>query len=402
MVCRENGMSAGVEGSEISSVGRPRGGAAEEGGEIVVATVGGSYPVLVRPGVLAELPALLEEHAPAHRYAVVSDETVAGLYGGGVVRSLKAGGFSADLFTFPVGEAHKTRETWAQLTDQLLEAGLGRDGVVVAVGGGVTGDLAGFVAATCLRGVPVVQVPTSLVAMVDASVGGKTGLDVPAGKNLVGAFHPPRLVVADPETARSLPVTERAQGLAEAVKHGALLDEAYFHALEEEVEGLLDGDVEATTRAVLRSVSLKGDVVERDEREAGLRQILNFGHTLGHALEATTGYAIPHGSAVGLGMILEARLGERLGVTEEGTAETLARVVMALGLPVDPPAEVDPERVIDFTGTDKKVREGRTRYVLLERIGRVAEHGEGWSREIEPETVEGVVRRAWEGMDGAS
>lgn len=395
-------MSDGGRESEAPSAGRPRGGKTGEGGEVVVGTAGGSYPVLVRPGLLDELPGLLREHAPAHRYAVVSDETVAGLYGRGVVRSLEAGGLSAGLFTFPAGEAHKTRETWARLTDELLEAGLGRDGVVVAVGGGVTGDLAGFVAATCLRGVPVVQVPTSLVAMIDASVGGKTGLDVPAGKNLVGAFHPPRLVVADPETARSLPAAERAQGLAEAVKHGAILDEAYFHALEEEIDDLLDGEVEATTRAVLRSVSLKGDVVERDEREAGFRQILNFGHTLGHALEAATGYAVPHGAAVGLGMILEARLGERAGVTGEGTAKTLARVVMALGLPVRLPGGVDPERVIDFTRADKKVREGRARYVLLERIGRVARHGEGWSREIDPEAVESVVRRASGGTDGSS
>lgn len=370
---------------------------AVRGGEVTVSAAAGAYPVIVRPGLLEELPDLLEAHAPAHRYAVVSDDRVAGLYGESVARSLEAGGRSAGLFTFPAGEERKTRGTWSRLTDELLDAGLGRDGAVVAVGGGVTGDLGGFVAATLLRGIPVVQVPTSLVAMIDSSVGGKTGVDTPAGKNLVGAFHPPRLVAADPATVRTLPVGERAQGLVEAVKHGAILDPAYFRSLEEGVPDLLAGEIEATTAAVLRSVELKAEVVERDEGEAGPRQILNFGHTLGHALEAAAGYAVSHGTAVGLGMILEARLGEGLGVTEEGTAEALARVVKALGLPVRPPDGLDPDVVIDFTRADKKVRAGTVRYVLLERIGAVAAgQGAGWTREVADGAVEALLREAWE------
>lgn len=372
------------------------------GGEVRVATATGAYPVIVRAGLLGALPGLLERHAPAHHYAVISDRTVADLYGERVAASIEEAGPSADLFTFPPGEASKTRETWSRLSDELLEAGLGRDGAVVAVGGGVTGDLAGFVAATYLRGIPVVQVPTSLVAMIDASVGGKTGVDVPAGKNLVGAFHAPRLVAADPETVRTLPVEERAQGLVEAVKHGAILDEGYFHELEEALPALLEGDVEASTSAVLRSVELKGDVVERDERESGLRQILNFGHTLGHALEAASEYGMPHGTAVGLGMVLEARLGERIGVTEAGTARALARVVKALGLPLRPPAGVEPGRVLELTRADKKVRRRRVRYVLLARIGAVAGAQRQWSREVEEGPVETVVREVWEESDGGA
>ena len=267
---------------------------------------------------------------------------------------------------------------------------MGRDGAVLALGGGVTGDLAGFVAATYLRGVPVVQIPTSLVAMVDAAVGGKTGVDVPAGKNLVGAFYPPRLVVADTATIASLPRTERAQGLVEAVKHGAIADATYLDGLEADLPVLLDGDADVTTRAVLRSVAIKAQVVSEDERERGLREILNFGHTLGHALEAADDYAIPHGTAVGMGMVLEARLGEVLGVTRSGTADRLARIVVQLGLPLSPKSHTARDTILEFVRSDKKARQGRARYVLLEVLGRVA-RAEGWSREVPDQEVERIL-----------
>lgn len=357
---------------------------------VTVATAGGSYPVLVEPGLLARLPELLEEYAPAHRYAVISDDRVAELYGAGVVEACRSGGMGADLFTFPRGEASKTRATWARLTDALLEAGLGRDAAVVAVGGGVTGDMAGFVAATYLRGIPVVQVPTSLVAMIDASVGGKTGVDAPAGKNLVGAFHPPRLVAADPTTIATLPPHERAQGLAEAVKHGAILDREYLDRLVEEAGALMDAEVEATRHAVLRSVEIKAAVVEEDERESGRRQILNFGHTLGHALEAASRYAMGHGSAVATGMVLEAELGERLGVSEAGTRRALADALTAFGLGGLPDPCPSVEEVARFLAADKKARAGRPRFVLLERPGRVSDDG-GWSREVDDRVVRQVL-----------
>ena len=264
---------------------------------------------------------------------------------------------------------------------------------MVAVGGGVTGDLAGFVAATYLRGIPVVQVPTSLVAMIDASVGGKTGVDVAAGKNLVGAFHPPRVVVADPATIATLPRPERAQGLAEAVKHGAILDREYLSGLARDADALMGAEVEAVRAAVLRSVELKARVVSEDEREAGVRQILNFGHTLGHALEAASGYAVGHGSAVATGMVLEAELGERVGVTEAGTGAELRRVLAAFGLggPLGIRAPLD--EVAGYLGADKKARSGRPRFVLLERPGAASPEG-GWSREVDDGLVRAVLAEA--------
>lgn len=361
--------------------------------EVGVETAQGQYSVLVGAGLLAELPDLLRRHAPAHRYAVISDDRVAELYGAAVAESCRAAGLGADLFTFPRGEASKNRSEWARLTDALLAAGLGRDAVVVAVGGGVTGDLAGFVAATYLRGIPVVQVPTSLVAMIDASVGGKTGVDVAAGKNLVGAFHPPQVVVADPATIATLPRRERAQGLAEAVKHGAILDRDYVDRLVRDADALMDGEAGAVHAAVLRSVELKARVVGRDEREAGQRQILNFGHTLGHALEAASGYGMGHGTAVAAGMILEAELGERVGVTAAGTEHLLREALGPFGLAGVPRLEASQDRVERYLETDKKARSGRPRFVLLERLGSVHEGG-GWSREVDPELVSAVLARA--------
>lgn len=235
------------------------------------------YPIRVRPGARRSLPQMIPAHARAHRYAVIADETVAELYAENVAEGLQAEGKEARLFTFPPGEASKNREEWARLTGEMLKSGFGRDSVVIAMGGGVTGDLVGFVAATFMRGVPLVQVPTSLVAMIDSSVGGKSGVDVPEGKNLVGAFHPPHLVVVDPEVAVTLPVSERAQGLAEAVKHGAIIDPVYLADLEGDIPCVLKGEVGATARVVVRSIEIKAEVVSQDERESGLRKILNFG-----------------------------------------------------------------------------------------------------------------------------
>jgi 3-dehydroquinate synthase len=402
--------------------------------EIRVQTSGLPYPVRVGPGILTELPRLLAEEAPAHRYVLVGDERVMELHGDQVARSLAGSGaggaqqatsplgkvstreagstsktppnlkrtaaqrptVTLDRLTFPAGEEHKTREEWARLTDQVLELGVGRDGCIIALGGGVTGDLAGFVAATYMRGIPVVQLPTSLVAMVDSSVGGKTGVDLPGGKNLVGAFHPPRFVLADTRLARTLPPEERSQGLAEAVKHGAIVDAGYMDRIVSSASSLLAGDEAETAWMVARSVEIKAWVVSRDEREGSLRQILNFGHTLGHALEAVSGYTLPHGSAVGIGMVLEARLGEALGVSRPGTSEQVARAVEAVGLPtVPPPGSRDSDHFMEHLGRDKKARGGRPRFVLLEEVGRIHKGDEGsesWSHPVPPEAIREVLQ----------
>lgn len=358
----------------------------------------GSYPVRIGAGVRRELPDLLARLVGAHRYAVVADDRVMRLHGDEILRPLAEAGLVADPFSFPAGERSKTRHVWATLSDRMIEAGFGRDGCVVALGGGVTGDLAGFVAATYMRGLPLVQIPTSLVAMVDSSVGGKTAVDVPGGKNLVGAFHPPRLVLSDPELCATLPREERSQGLAEAVKHGAILDADYLRDIEAHAEALLEGDPEATAEVVARSVELKAEVVGADEREAGLRQILNFGHTLGHALEALSEYQVPHGSAVATGMVLEAELGEALEVTDRGTAGELARILRYLELPTRLRSGSGADDLVSHVARDKKVREGRARYVLLRRLGEV-EPGEGWTHAVAPGVVREVASR---GRDGSA
>ncbi len=351
------------------------------------------YTIRVRPGIRRSLPQMIPAHAKAHRYAVIADETVGELYGAPIVEGLEKEGRVAHLFTFPPGEASKTREQWARLTGEMLDAGFGRDSAVVAVGGGVTGDLAGFVAATFMRGVPLVQVPTSLVAMIDSSVGGKSGVDVPEGKNLVGAFHPPHLVVVDPEVAVTLPVEERAQGLAEAVKHGAILDPVYLADLEGDIPCVLKGEVGATGRVVVRSIEIKAEVVSKDERESGLRKVLNFGHTLGHAVEAAGNYSLPHGSCVALGMVLEAQVGERLGVTRKGTSDTLRKMAGLLDLPTSVPEGLGPETILGYTRSDKKGRRGKPRYVLLAHPGAVAQN-EDWAREVPDEIVLEVLTEA--------
>ncbi len=360
-------------------------------GEAADAT--GGYPVVVGNGIIATLSALVGRYAPAHRYVVISDSNVAALHGAAVAERLPGGAEPTSVLTFPAGEQHKTREQWITLSDRMLASRFGRDCAVIAVGGGVTGDLAGFVAATYMRGVPVVHVATSLLAMVDSSVGGKTGVDTAAGKNLIGAFHPPALVVADTATLATLPPPHLRSGLAEAVKHGAIVDAEYLAALEDEAGSILDGEPEALTRVVERSVRIKADVVSRDLREGGLRKILNFGHTLGHALELLSGYTLLHGEAISIGMVLEARIGERLGVTRRGSAERLERVLRRLGLPTRPSTDVDPEAVISSTLLDKKAVAGSVEYSLIEQIGRAAKPV-GVAPELITEILEGIERTA--------
>lgn len=342
----------------------------------------GGYRVHVAPGLLDELGRMCDEAAPAHRYAVVADETVAGRYGERALAALEAVA-AADLHTFPPGEGHKDRDQWRRLTDALLAAGHGRDSAVVALGGGVTGDLAGFVASTFLRGVPVVQVPTSLLAMVDAAVGGKTGTNTAAGKNLVGTFHHPRLVVADTTTLATLPEEHLAAGLAEAVRSAAVADPALFEWMEARAGSGLATDAEELARLVRACVAVKAAVVSEDPTERGRREVLNFGHTVGHALERLSGWDLLHGHAVAAGMRVEARLGEELGVTAAGTARRLTELLDRCGHVGRPERGRDPREVLEAAGSDKKSREGSLRWVLLERIGRVSrDAGGAWARAL--------------------
>ncbi|MEQ1855980.1 MAG: 3-dehydroquinate synthase [Longimicrobiales bacterium] len=359
---------------------------------VPVRTRDGGYPVMVGAGLLENIARTLTETVGARRYAVISDDNVAAIHGHAMMERMRQAGLDASLFTFPAGEASKTRKSWSILTDEMLEAGFGRDACVVAVGGGVTTDLAGFVAATYLRGIPVVQVPTSYLAMIDASVGGKTGVDAKAGKNLVGAFHPPKMVIADTSVLRSLPREERAQGLVEAFKHGAIMDLSYFEDLESAMDRLMNAEADSATEAVRRSVAIKAEVVGQDEYESGIRQILNFGHTLGHAIEAASQFEIGHGSAVAVGMLLEAELGEILGVTERGTRDRLQGPLTRL---VGPSPKFDPDVVLPFLRADKKVRGGEIRVVFLRRVGET-DPGQAWTRPVPQDAIRDFLVRAAE------
>ena len=355
---------------------------------IEVSSASGAYPVFVGPALLDRLPAVVSTYAPAKRLAVIADDQVGPVHGALVAEALIDAGHDVTCMTFPEGEASKTRKTWSILTDEMLDAGLGRDCVVVAVGGGVTTDLAGFVAATYMRGVPIVQVPTSTLAMIDASVGGKTGVDVRVGKNLVGAFHAPRAVVADTAVLATLDATNRSEGLVEALKHGAIRDEDHFTAVVKAAHSLAEADADAWAECIAASVRLKADVVAQDEFEGGFRQILNFGHTIGHAIEAAADYRIGHGRAVAYGMIAEARLGERLGLTDSGTADRLTEALAPVT--ARDALDVDPSRAFGFLDADKKSRGGRARYVVLCRIGEV-DGAEGWAREVDDDDVKAAL-----------
>jgi 3-dehydroquinate synthase len=357
------------------------------------------YEILVGSGIFTSIATILSRFCAAHRYAVVTDDRVAELYAVKLSRMLHSAGYRADVFAFQNGEERKTRETWGLVSDAMLESGIGRDAAVIAFGGGVPGDLGGFVAATYMRGLPLVQVPTTLLAMIDSSIGGKTGVDTPAGKNLVGAFHQPNVVIADPDLLQTLPDAHLRAGLAEAVKHGAIADPAYLDWIESSADELLAGDSEALTRLIVRSVEIKSEIVKRDETETGPRKLLNFGHTIGHAIEALSGYALLHGEAVAIGMVEEARVGERIGITAQGTAARLRRVLTRLGLPTSLPLEMDVGEVIGWTRADKKAREGRVQYALIESVGapamsRDGRYGSAIADETVLEVLAGVGNRA--------
>jgi len=294
----------------------------------------------------------------------------------------------------PAGESNKTRETWARLTDQMLAKGYGRDSAVIALGGGVVGDLAGFVAATFMRGIPVVQVPTSLMAMVDASIGGKTGVDTYLGKNLVGVFHFPAAVVVDPQVLATLPLRQMRAGIAEIVKHGVIANEAYFLEVAGSTKKLLDKDgpgSDSMLSVIVQSIEIKADIVSRDEREDGLRKTLNFGHTIGHAVELASGYSLLHGEAVAIGMALEGRLAESIGVARAGTADAITKALQAAGLPTDLPQPFERDAVLEAMRSDKKARSGKTRFALPLRIGAMAGADTGWTVSVSDDQLREVL-----------
>ena len=329
-----------------------------------------SYPIVVGRGLLDDSRHFVP-HLAGKQVCIVTNDTVAALYLDRLRATLK--GLVVDACVLPDGEQHKTLATYERVVDHLMAHRHGRQTTVVALGGGVVGDIAGFAAATYQRGVAFIQVPTTLLAQVDSSVGGKTGVNHPTGKNMIGAFHQPRCVVIDTQTLATLPAREYRAGLAEVVKYGVIRDRTFFEWLERNVGALLAREAEPLVHVIRTSCSIKASVVGADERESGERAILNFGHTFGHALETTAGFgALLHGEAVAIGMVMAADLSAALGRVTHADALRIKRLIERLGLPVRAAIAVDAAAIADAMAMDKKAVAGNIRLVLVEAIGKVS------------------------------
>ncbi len=328
--------------------------------------MGGSTDVIAQPGVLSSCADLLAQAGLHEPVLVVSDDHVAPLYVDPIIRSLQEAGIEASAYILPSGEANKNLESLTQLWGAMLHARLDRKSTLLALGGGVITDLAGFAAATFLRGIPWVAAPTSLLGMVDAGLGGKTGIDLPQGKNLAGAFYPPHLVLADPQVLRTLPQEEWRNGLGETLKAAVIASPDLFELLSTTPFSAMDW-----VTVIREAMAIKLRVVEEDPREAGKRAVLNLGHTIGHAIESASHYRLRHGEAVAIGLVVEARIGEALGVTWAGTADKIEWALRKLGLPVEAPPTLNPEEIRRAFGVDKKRRSKKVLLPLPETIGRV-------------------------------
>jgi 3-dehydroquinate synthase len=325
-----------------------------------------SYPILIGAGLLDNAE-LLDAHVPRGAVLLVSNTTVAPLYAATLKRGLRDRNIIEAIL--PDGESYKTLDTLSRILDVAVANRLARDSAVVALGGGVVGDMAGFAAACYQRGVDFVQVPTTLLAQVDSSVGGKTGINHPGGKNLIGAFHQPVAVIADTNTLGTLPPRELRAGLAEIIKYGLIHDAAFFDWLEVNIDRLLAGSADALTHAIRRSCEIKAEIVGKDEREHGDRALLNLGHTFGHAIEAAAGYGTwLHGEAVGAGMLMAAAMSRECGFLSDADVTRVRALLHRVGLPIAAP-DVAPEAALEHMKIDKKVKAGRMRFVLLKRIG---------------------------------
>jgi 3-dehydroquinate synthase len=334
---------------------------------LTVALGARAYPIHIGTGLLSD-PDLYRPHLHGSQVMVVTNETVAPLY----LQPLRAAlvGYQVGEVVLPDGEQYKTLEVWNRIFDALLHARFGRDCTLVALGGGVIGDMTGFAAACYQRGVAFIQVPTTLLAQVDSSVGGKTGINHPAGKNMIGAFHQPLAVIADTSTLATLPQRELSAGLAEVLKYGLIRDASFLSWLEAHMAELLARDADALAYIIRLSCEIKADIVAADEHEAGQRALLNLGHTFGHAIETAAGYGNwLHGEAVAVGICMAADLSARMGWLTEGDVARIRRLVTSAGLPVDAPADLSADRFLELMAIDKKVQDGQLRLVLLRHPG---------------------------------
>ncbi len=330
-----------------------------------------SYPIIIEDGLITRIGSDLSEHKIGTKYGVIADDHVASLYGSTLLRSLEDAGLQTTLFTFPQGEESKNLETFAGLHRDLAQAGFDRSDALIGLGGGVTGDMTGFLAATYMRGIPFVQVPTTLLAQVDSSVGGKTGVDIPEGKNLVGAFYQPKVVYIDTAVLTTLPVKEYCGGLAEVIKYGVIRDRDFFLFLENNIDQILGLDRQTIQEMIHICCRIKADVVAEDERESNIRRILNYGHTIGHAIEAASEYSIIHGEAVAMGMVAALRLAVGNGLCKRQDAGRVATLIHNYGLPTEIPHNLDRDQMKRYLLSDKKTVGKRVFYVLPTEIGKV-------------------------------
>ncbi len=357
----------------------------------LIKTEDNSYDILIKEGVIAELAHYLKNVKMAYRFAIITDDTVKALYGGKLQKDLLAHGLNSELIAFPAGEKNKSRETKAWIEDRMLENNFARDSAVIALGGGVVGDMAGYVAATYTRGIPYIQIPTTLVACVDSSIGGKTAVDTPHGKNLIGSFYQPRRVYIDVATLSTLNEKEIREGLAEVIKYGVISESSLFSYVDQNIDKIFSYDCEALTYIVKRGCEIKARVVEKDERESDLRKILNFGHTIGHAVENLSGYTISHGQAISIGMVAEGELALEMGLWKENELVSLTALLEKAGLPTKMPEEMDIKNVIETMKLDKKSRGGQIEMVLPKAIGSMSQTRDGYAHKIDESFIEKVL-----------
>ncbi|MFV0438981.1 MAG: 3-dehydroquinate synthase [Desulfopila sp.] len=337
--------------------------------EVLVGLDSRSYPIYVEKGCLQRIGNDLAGQKIGNRLAIISDSNVDGLYARKLLDAMARAGLKATLFSFPAGEKNKNLATVETLARQMAQAGFDRHDAIVALGGGIVGDIAGFLASAYMRGIPFIQVPTTLLAQVDSSVGGKTGVDLPEGKNLVGAFYQPRAVYIDIDVLHTLPTEELLGGLAEVLKYGVIWDAEFFTFLELSRQEILELDHTAITRVISRCCEIKAEVVGADEREGGIRKVLNFGHTLGHAIEAASQFQLIHGLAVAIGMVAASRLSVMKGTLSAREENRIFSLISAYGMPVEVPATIDRNQVKRYLKADKKVVEGQVFYILPDSIG---------------------------------
>ena len=328
-----------------------------------------SYPIFIGAGCLASVGVDLVSRKVAKRFGIIADDKVAEFYGQQLLLSLEKAGLAAELFIFAHGEASKTLQTVGDLASRLARAGFDRQDGLIALGGGVTGDITGFLASSYMRGIPFVQIPTSLLAQVDSSVGGKTGVDIPEGKNLVGAFYQPKAVYIDIAVLATLPRQEILGGLAEVIKYGVIRDAGFFSFLENKRNDILGLEPAILAEMISTCCRIKAEVVACDEREGGLRKILNFGHTIGHAVEAASSFRISHGFSIAIGMVAAAKLAVMKGFLSGHDLERITSLIAAYGLPINVPEDLDRAALKTYLKTDKKAMGGRVYYILPDTIG---------------------------------